>query len=57
MAKGEVFWIVYFLCFIFSGFWYGTGNSEGRFGWFGNNLPVWIMFGLLGWAVFGPIIH
>jgi hypothetical protein len=56
MAKGEVFWIIYLLCVLF-GFGWNIWNTNTAYTWVGSWVPNMILFGLLGWAVFGPIIH
>lgn len=59
MSFGLLFWILMFLILIFS--WSYSNNLFGpniqRFGWWGNNFLLFILLGLLGWAVFGPPIH
>lgn len=57
MPKGEVFWIIYLICFLFGAGWNVWGPVEGRWQWVGSYLPYMILIGLLGWQVFGPIIH
>lgn len=57
MAKGEVFWVVYLLCILF-GFGWNVWTPQGSpYSWVGSFVPNMILLGLLGWAVFGPIIH
>lgn len=57
MPKGEVFWIVYLLCVLFGFGWNVWYPVEGRYSWVGSWIPTMILFGLLGWQVFGPIVH
>lgn len=57
MAKGEVFWVVYLLCLLFGFGWNIWAPADGKYSWVGSYIPYMILFGLLGWQVFGPIIH
>jgi len=53
MSKELLFWIIYLICFLFGGWWGFTGDNR-RYVWPG--LIVFILVGLLGWAVFGAPI-
>lgn len=57
MPKGEVFWIIFLLCALFGLGWNVWAPVEGRYNWVGSYFPYMILLGLLGWQVFGPIIH
>lgn len=57
MPKGEVFWIIYLICVLFGFGWNIWSPVDGRYNWVGSYLPNMILLGLLGWQVFGPIIH
>lgn len=57
MGIGELFWIIFAICFLFGFFWNITGRAVGPYGWYGNYLPFIILIFLLGWRVFGFIIH
>lgn len=52
MALSLIFWIIMLLWLLFS---YVPGLSD-RFGW-GGNLLLFILFLILGWAVFGAPIR
>ncbi len=37
---------------------FGAYTNRATFGtWAGNGLMLWVLLGLLGWAVFGAAIH
>ena len=49
-----VFWILYLIALIF-GFW-PTGEAVSRVR-LGGNLMLFVLIGVLGWQVFGPVVH
>lgn len=54
MALGLLFWVLMILTLIFGGWQWHTGSPQ----WpWGNSLLVYILLGLLGWAVFGAPIR
>ncbi len=34
-----------------------TGLGSGPWGPYGNNFIIWLLFVLIGWQVYGPLIH
>lgn len=54
MPKGMIFWMVMFLWVLFS-VWTGV-KPEDRRAWWCEKVVVVILFGLLGWAVFGEAV-
>jgi hypothetical protein len=53
MPLGAFFWIIFVICILFSGFvWY---TPTFRYGW-APNVVIWVLIGILGWAVFGPVV-
>jgi len=49
---GLLFWIVFIICLLLGGFGVYRLPAEQRM-WGGSSLAVFILIGLLGWAVFG----
>lgn len=55
MPLGILFWVVYVIA-VLLGMWV---NYEANTPWFkkaGAYLVLWILVGMLGWAVFGPVV-
>lgn len=52
MPMGILFWVLFVVCFLFSGYaaWPLTRRS-------GASLAVWILIFLLGWRVFGFVVQ
>lgn len=57
MSIGLLFWILMILWFIFGFAYRAAPDRFGPYGWVGGSLLELILFGLLGWRVFGPILH
>lgn len=53
MGIGLLFWIVYLIAVIFSGWSLRSGTP---LAW-GGSLVLYVLLGLLGWGVFGQPIH
>ncbi len=46
------------LLWLLFGAWLNSGDfKEGKYGTFGGNLLLFVLLGLLGWKVFGPILQ
>jgi hypothetical protein len=56
MSIGLVFWILMLLWFIFALAWH-WGTVPAAYGPLGNAVLLFILFLLLGWAVFGQPIR
>lgn len=52
MSKGLLFWIIWLLAVISALYF-----SWGAWNLTGFGMTVMIMFGILGWKVFGPIVQ
>jgi hypothetical protein len=53
MSLGLMFWIIMLILLLFFGAFYAGFLYVGHFtGW-----VEWVLFGLLGWQVFGPPLH
>lgn len=53
MSLNLVFWVIYVLALVFSLY----SNRTNWPGWAGAGLLYFILLGLLGWAVFGAVVH
>lgn len=53
MSIGIVFWIIMIVGFVFG--LYSNRAAPGP--WAMNNVVLWVLLALLGWAVFGAAIH
>lgn len=56
MSRGTIFWTLMFLWLIFGAVAYFGSGPYVKWGLAGNDLLTFILFGLLGWKVFGPAI-
>lgn len=57
MSKGLLFWVIWIICLLA---WLGVnfGGLGGNLGHYaGGGVIEFILFGLLGWQVFGPPIQ
>jgi hypothetical protein len=53
MAIGLLFWVIMIIGLLFGGY-----TNRATIGvWAINNLVLWVLLALLGWAVFGAAIH
>jgi hypothetical protein len=55
MAAGQWFWILYVICIVFSGWAYWPFQANYRP--FMGLLVLYVLVGLLGWHVFGPVLR
>ena len=57
MPLGILFWVIYVIAILF-GFWANyTPGQPWPFRQFGSYLVMWVLIGILGWQVFGPVVH
>ena len=57
MTRGLLFWVIWIVCFLV---WAGVnfGGVGGNLGHYaGGGVIEFILFGLLGWQVFGPVVR
>jgi hypothetical protein len=57
MSRGLLFWVIWIICVLI---WAGVnfGGVGGAYGHFaGGGVIEFVLFGLLGWQVFGPVVH
>lgn len=58
MSKGLLFWVIWVLCvLIWAGVNFGGFGTPYVAHWAGGGVIEFILFGLLGWATFGPVIQ
>lgn len=53
MSIGLLFWVLYIVGLVFSGYWGFSRPGPERVGWFGGPGLVLVLIFLLGWKVFG----
>jgi len=52
MSRGLLFWIIMILCILGGVYIHRDGVAI----YIGNQFVNWVLFALLGWKVFGPIL-
>jgi hypothetical protein len=57
MSFGLAFWILMLLWLVFGWFYNSSPGTFGPYGWAGHSLLLFVLLGLLGWRVFGPILQ
>jgi hypothetical protein len=57
MPMGILFWVLMILWFLFGLYWNSGDIRTGNYGLVGGNLLLFILLGLLGWHVFGPVLQ
>lgn len=57
LSAGVWFWILYVICFLFSGWTYWPYGQPGAYRPFGGILAIYILIFLLGWVAVGPPIR
>ena len=56
MQLGLLFWVIYIVAIVFS-LW---ASYDGQPNWprrVGGHFVLWVLIGILGWKVFGPVIR
>jgi len=56
MPAGILFWVIFFVALLFSGF-AGYQAPADRWRFWGTTLVIFILLALLGWKTFGPVIQ
>jgi hypothetical protein len=57
MPIGILYWMLIILAVLFGGYW-NFGRGEGaNWGWFGMSLLHLVLFALIGWKLFGPVLQ
>jgi hypothetical protein len=57
MHLGEIFWVLMILWLIFGFAWNSNQAMFGSWGLWGNWLLLFVLFLILGWKVFGPVVQ
>lgn len=57
MTIGLIFWILMIIWLVFSVMWHWGGEPWASFGPRGNAILLFVLFLLLGWAVFGTPVR
>jgi hypothetical protein len=57
MPIGILFWVLMILWFLFGLYWNRADLGSGNYGIVGGNMLLFILLGLLGWRVFGPVLQ
>jgi hypothetical protein len=57
MSLAVLFWVLYIIA-LFGGLWLGyTPGQPYPFNRWGGNLLLFVLLGLIGWAVFGGLVN
>jgi hypothetical protein len=54
MPIGILFWILMLLWFLFGLYW---NRADLNYGFLGGNLLLFVLLGLIGWKLFGPVLQ
>jgi len=57
MPIGILFWVLMIFWLLFGLYWNRGDLRGGNYGIVGGNLMLFILLGLLGWRVFGPVLQ
>jgi hypothetical protein len=58
MSRGLLFWVIWVICvLIWAGVNFGGMGGQYASHLAGGGLIEFVLFGLLGWQVFGPVVH
>jgi hypothetical protein len=57
MPIGILFWVLMILWFLFGLYWEGDNIRGGKYGVLGGNLLLFVLLGLAGWKLFGPVLQ
>lgn len=57
MPIGVLFWVLMIFWLLFGLYWHGTEARQGNYGLFGSHLLLFVLLGLVGWRVFGPVLQ
>jgi len=57
MSIGVLFWLIMIIWLLFGFYWHRSDFSRGNYGIVGGNVMLFILLAILGWKVFGPILH
>ena len=57
MPIGILFWVLMIFWLLFGLYWHRGDLRGGNYGIVGGNLLLFILLGLIGWRVFGPVLQ
>ena len=58
MSRSLLFWVIWVICvLIWAGVNFGGMGGAYATHMAGGGVIEFVLFGLLGWAVFGPVVH
>ena len=58
MSRGLLFWVIWVICvLVWLGINFGGFGGPMAMRFAGGGVIEFILFGLLGWQVFGPVVH
>ena len=57
MPIGILFWVLMIIWALFGFAWNSNPSMLGSWGWLPNWFLLFVLFAILGWNAFGPVIH
>jgi hypothetical protein len=57
MSFELLFWIIMLFWLITGWLWNSNPTLFGAWGWMPNTFLLWVLLALLGWKVYGPMLH
>jgi hypothetical protein len=57
MPIGVLFWVLMIIWLLLGLYWHRGEFGRGSYGLVGGNLLLFIILAVIGWKVFGPILH
>jgi hypothetical protein len=57
MPIGILFWLILILWFLFGLYWNWPREGGAPVGFLGSQIMFLILFGLIGWKLFGPVLQ
>lgn len=57
MPIGILFWVIMIIWLLLGLYSHRADFRGGNYGYVGGNLMLFILLGLIGWRVFGPILQ
>lgn len=57
MPIGVLFWVLMIIWLLFGIYWHRGEFTRGSYGIVGGHFMLFILLAIIGWKVFGPILH
>jgi hypothetical protein len=57
MPIGILFWVLMILWLLLGLYWNSPEWKTGNYGILGGNILLFVLLGLIGWRVFGPVLQ